>query len=110
MAKHDLNGCTNPMTEAAARSIPNPHSTAPAGQGGTISVEGTPEVRCGSYADIATVRTAGTISTIDFAMIEGPSDDAGNLAAVLSARVIMSNENLISLRDMLNEHTKGWTA
>lgn len=93
------------MPASAARSIPNPYD----GQdGGTVTVDASPEVRRGCYADIATVRTNGAVSTIDFALVEGPTDAQGNLAAVLTARVSMSNENLVQLRDLLNNHTQGW--
>ena len=102
MAKHDATTRTNPISPSQAQAIPNLPT------GNTIAVDSSPEVRRGAYAEISTVKTAGTMSTIDFAMVEGPIDDQGTLGAILTSRVVMTNDNLIALRDMLVDHTKNW--
>lgn len=102
MAKHVANGRANPLPESQASSLPDPQMA------GTITVEAPTEVRLGTYADIATIRSTEETSTIDFVMIEGPSGIEGELSAILTSRVIMSRSNLIALRDMLNDHTANW--
>lgn len=107
------NGRTNPMSATQASSIPNPFSftggaqSSSAGNGQQVAVDTPPEARRGAYADVATIRTNGAVSMLDFMLVD-MADPDGNLGAMLTSRVFMSNEGIIALRDMLNEHTKGW--
>lgn len=95
----------NPMSASQASTIPNPFATG--AQGGNLTVEATPEMRRGAHADFATVRTTGGVSTLDFLLVD-TVEPSGDARGVLSSRVFLSNESLVALRDMLNEHTKGW--
>ena len=73
-----------------------------------LMVDTPPESRFGRFADTFFVRTNGPASTVDFILTDGPPDEDGNVPALLVSRVSMTNEALLALRDMLNDHTSGW--
>ena len=72
-----------------------------------INIDHDPQTRKGVYSDFTLVRTKGGVSRLDFVQrdieLEG-----GDEQAVLAARVFMSNEDLLALRDMLVQHTSSW--
>ena len=64
-------------------------------------------IRNGAYANLASVRTTKKESVIDFFFADSEkTDDDGSLSVggVMCARVVMSNDTLVELRDMLNGH------
>lgn len=63
-------------------------------------------LRGGVYANASFAKTTPKESTLDFVLIDSEEDREGELVVggVLQARIIMTNDSLIELRDMLNSH------
>ena len=76
-------------------------------EGISLNIDHDPQTRRGCFSDLAMAATNGPNTRLDFISTDIP-DENGNIRGVLSARVYMSNESLIALRDMLNSHTEGW--
>lgn len=72
-----------------------------------INIDHDPQTRKGVFSDFAMVRTKGGTSRLDFVQRDIELD-GGDEQAVLAARVFMSNEDLLALRDMLVQHTSSW--
>lgn len=68
-----------------------------------IRIDHDPQTRKGVYADFVIARTDGAITRLDFIQND-ISLEGGDIEAVLSARVFMSNDSLVALRDMLDAH------
>ena len=105
MAKHEANN-TSQLPRISADSLPDPAQGSL--EGNAIAVEATPDVRRGVHADIAMIRTNGGQSMIDFVLVDTPHAADGTASGVLSSRVFMSNESLVTLRDTLIEYTQNW--
>ena len=108
MAKHEANN-TSQLPRISADSLPDPAQGSL--EGNAIAVEATPDVRRGVHADIAMIRTNGGQSMIDFVLVDTvdtPPAADGTASGVLSSRVFMSNESLVTLRDTLIEYTQNW--
>ncbi len=76
-------------------------------KGFSVSIDHDPQTRKGCFSDLAMATTNGPNTRLDFISTDIPGEN-GNIRGLLSARVYMTNENLIALRDMLNSHTEGW--
>ncbi|MGR1083420.1 hypothetical protein ACUYFE_05255 [Olegusella massiliensis] len=105
MAKHEANNTSQPP-HISADMLPDPAQGSL--EGNAIAVEATPDVRRGVHADIAMIRTNGGQSMIDFVLVDTPPVADGTASGVLSSRVFMSNESLVTLRDTLIEYTQNW--
>ena len=73
-----------------------------------FNIDHDPQTRKGVHANITIASTNGPVTRLDFISTDLP-DDNGTMRGILSARVYMTNENLIALRNMLNDHTEKWT-
>lgn len=62
-----------------------------------------PSVRKGAYANFVMLGSRQTEEILDFFFIDS-NDEDGNMSGVIVSRVIMSRDNLMSLRDALNDH------
>lgn len=105
MAKHEANGPSQ-FPRISADRLPDPAQSS--AEGISIALEATPDVRRGVHADVAMVRTNGGQSLIDFVLLDTPPAPDGTVSGLLTSRVFMSNEDLIALRDSLNDYTKDW--
>lgn len=75
----------------------------------TLIVDSSPEIRGGKHATMTFASTVGGETRLDFIEVDQPSvDPEVESVGVLSARVFMSNANLVALRDMLIKHTSQW--
>lgn len=63
--------------------------------------------RKGVFADFVMARTKGGTTRLDFSQLDSEAED-GARKGVMVSRIFMNNEDLISLRDMLNKHTAQW--
>lgn len=68
-----------------------------------VSIDHDPQTRKGVFSDFVMARTKGGVTRIDFVQLDIDLD-GGDKQAVLASRVFMSNEDVITLRDMLNDH------
>lgn len=76
-----------------------------------VNVDSDVSTRKGVHADIVIAETNGADTRLDFVLLErsgGPAAGDGGVSAVLASRIFMSRDNVIALRDMLNEHTSTW--
>ena len=73
----------------------------------SLSIDHDPQTRKGCFSDFSMAATNGPNTRLDFISTDIPGEN-GSVRGVLSARVYMTNESLIALRDMLNSHTEGW--
>jgi hypothetical protein len=73
----------------------------------SLKVDADPSTRKGVQSDIVMATTSKGITRLDFVLTES-SAASDSVNAVLSARIFMSNDDLISLRDMLIKHTETW--
>ena len=72
-----------------------------------IVIDADPASRAGRHADLATATTKGGTTRLDFLLADIPQDD-GSMRAVLSSRIFMNNEDLMTLRDTLDNHIASW--
>ncbi len=75
----------------------------------SLNLDSDVETRKGVVAGLVMASTDGTMTRLDFINPDIPTDDGG-IRAVLSARVYLTNDNLVALRDMLINHTSRWGA
>lgn len=67
-----------------------------------IDAIGSPELRKGTYSNVASITSLRFEDVIDFYFIDGTSD-SGALRGTLVSRIIMSREALIGLRDAIDQ-------
>ena len=72
-----------------------------------LNIDHDTATRKGVMSNLVMASTDGAVTRLDFINSDIPGED-GQVRAVLSSRVYMTNENLLALRDMLNDHTKNW--
>lgn len=72
-----------------------------------LNIDHDTATRKGVISNLVMASTDGAVTRLDFINSDIPGED-GQVRAVLSSRVYMTNENLLELRDMLNDHTKNW--
>lgn len=75
----------------------------------SLNLDSDVETRKGVMAGLVMASTEGAMTRLDFINPDIQADD-GTIRAVLSARVYLTNDNLVALRDMLVDHISKWEA
>lgn len=75
---------------------------------GKITVDATPEMRRGVFANLVMAITLPT-GMVQLNFIDADRlSDSGEAEGVLAARVYMAPPDVVALRDMLIKHTESW--
>lgn len=73
-----------------------------------ITIDASPEMRRGTYANLAfAMTTPNHMTQLNFVDTDRVSTNGG-VSGILAARVYMTPQDIIALRDMLIKHTESW--
>lgn len=67
-----------------------------------LTIDSDPQTRKGAYSDRVLVTSEGGFIRLDFLHVDIPSDDG--MRAVLVSRIMMSREDVVALKDVLDSH------